>query len=395
MNQPPVHGHDEIRARLARAVAQHTLPGSLLLHGPPGVGKQRLGLWLAQRLLCEGASAAEPCGECTSCTLTLRLEHPDVHWFFPLPRPRARGSLDKMIDAVEDERAEALAARREDPYRAPTTGEPVGLYLAHVHAIRRIASARPSMGGGQIILVGDAENLVPQESSPEAANAFLKVLEEPPANTTFILTASDPDALLPTLRSRLQPIRLQPLSVERVARFLVERRDVADDRARVVARLSEGSIGRALGFLPTGADEPGPLERVRQHARTLLAAAAADRPLPALTTAHEQRPTGARGDFYDVLGFLSLWIRDLAATADGAEDDVINVDADDFLAKIARRLPNASRGAADALDAVEHARGFARGNVNPQLTLAWLLRRIRNALAGTTRRQPAAPGPAG
>lgn len=379
---PTVHGHEDVRRRLARAVRRDALPNSLLLHGPPGVGKQRVGLWLARRLLCTGTPADDdPCGECRSCRLALRLEHPDVHWFFPQPRPRSKSSLEKLVDALEDARAETLAARRDDPYRPAVAGEPVGLYLAHVHAIRRIVRSRPAMGRRQVVLVGDADLLVPQESSPEAANAFLKLLEEPPDHTTFVLTTADRDALLPTLRSRLQPIRLRALPLDRVARFLADARGVPDARALTVARLAQGSIGRALAFLPADDDSPGPLEALRHEARSLLAAAAGDAPLPRLEAAHDRTPTGARGRFFDVLGFLSLWIRDLAATVDHADDDIINADAADFLADLARRLPAASNGAADALDAIEHARGYARGNVNPQLTLAWLLRRLHESLS--------------
>ncbi|MFW6078308.1 MAG: ATP-binding protein [Gemmatimonadota bacterium] len=403
---PPIHGHEDIRARLARAAARRALSGSLLLHGRHGIGKQRLALWLARRLLCTGpdATATEPCGACRSCRLALRLEHPDIHWFFPMPRPRAGGSLDKLVDAVEDARAETLASRRRNPLRPPPLpGEPVGLYLAHVHAIRRIVAARPVMSDRQVVIVGNAELLVPQESSPEAANAFLKLLEEPPDHTTFLLTAGDPDALLPTLRSRLQRIRLRPLTPHRVADFLVRSRNVDADRARLVARLAQGAIGRALAFLPIDPDddddddaEPGPLEALRTDARSLLSAATADRPTARLHASLAQRPTGARGHFYELLGFLTIWIRDLAAVAcTDDHDHVINIDALDFLTDIARRLPHTADGAARAIDAVEQARALARGNVNPQLTLAWLLRRIHSVLQGTaTAFDPSGPTPA-
>ena len=77
---------------------------------------------------------------------------------------------------------------------------------------------RPSVGSRKVFVVGDAEAMVPQESSPEAANAFLKLLEEPPADTTLILTSSNPGALLPTIKSRVLPIRLLRLSSGRRAR---------------------------------------------------------------------------------------------------------------------------------------------------------------------------------
>ncbi len=376
---PPVQGHEAVRAALARAARQGRLPGSILIHGAPGVGRQRVGLWLGQLLLCE-RDDLEPCRECRSCRLVERLEHPDLPWFFPLPRPKGAGSPERLREALEDARAAELARRRAEPLRASVTDEPVGLYLAQVQTIRRFAAARPAMGQRRLFLIGDAELLVPQESSPEAANALLKVLEEPPEGSTFVLTAADPDALLPTIRSRLLPIRLAPLPIDAVAAHLVAVAGADEDAARLAAHLSQGSIGRALAFLPRDGDE-GPLESLRRAAGRLLDAAVADDATARLAAAIAESPAGARGGFRDVLEFLGIWCRDVAAVAEGCEANVVNVDALAWLRGLARRLPGAAAGAPDAVLAVEEARALATANVNPQLTLAWLLRRIGAALA--------------
>jgi DNA polymerase-3 subunit delta' len=375
---PPLYGHEEPRAALTRAAASGELPGSLLLHGPLGVGRQRLALWLAQLLLCAAPGEEGACGECAPCRMALRLEHPDLHWFFPLPRPKG-ASGDKLGDALEDARAAELAARRADPYRATAPGEPVGLFLAHVQTVRRLAHARPTLGSKKVFIVGDAEHLVPQESSPEAANALLKVLEEPPADTTFILTASGATTLLPTLTSRLLPVRLRPLPEGQVARFLTEVRGVDPARAPATARLAQGSIGRALGFLPVDG-QPGPLEALRMQARDLLSAAAASSAVPRLAAAHALPPAGARGVFTELLDALALWIRDLAAVANGAEDALVNHDHLNPLRDLARRLPAAAAGAPRAFLALEEAQALAQGNVNPQLILASLLPALHRAL---------------
>lgn len=376
---PPLTGHEKVRRALARASLRNELPGSILIHGPTGVGKQRLGLWLAQLIFCQAPTESGPCGSCQPCRLSLRLEHPDLHWFFPLPRPKGASGPDKLASALEDARAAELAARRDDPFRPTAPGEPVGLFLAQVQTLRRLATSRPAMGNSAVFLIGDAEYLVPQESSPEAANALLKVLEEPPAGTTFILTASDPDALLPTIRSRLLPARLQPLPEDEVVGFLTEHGRAAEDEARTAARLAQGSIGRALAFLPAGS-ETGPLEALRLQARDLLLAAAAPDAGPRLAAAHAVSPAGARGSFSDVLDLLTLWLRDLAAVANGAGDVVVNLDHHDRLADLARRLPGAHARVHEAILAVEEARALAHGNVNPQLTLHRLLASLNQVL---------------
>ena len=383
MNQlPELIGHDEVRRALALALSRDQLPGSLLLHGPAGIGKQRLGLWLAQRIICGFEPAdSEPCNVCAPCKAVTRLQHPDVHWFFPLPRPKVSGGSDRMADALEEARAEALVERRNQPFRATLPSDTIGIYVAHIQTVRRLAVARPAMGRRKVFVIGDAEALVPQEASPEAANALLKILEEPPPDTTFILTAADPDALLPTIRSRVLPVRVRPLPVSHVERVLIDSIGADPGRARLAAHLSEGSLGRALAFLPD-ADDMGTLEALRLQARELLEAAASTNSGPRLAAAHGLPPSGARGSFLDVLDFLALWIRDLAAAAEGAEDRIVNVDARTRLVALARELPSASSGAALALKQIEHTRGLSTFNINPQLALASVLRSVGSALRG-------------
>jgi DNA polymerase III subunit delta' len=377
---PPVQGHDEVRTSLAAALAANQLPNSLLIHGPAGVGKQRVALWLGQLLLCTARSAAGPCEQCTACRLAVRLEHPDLHWYFPLARPKAAGGPDRLGDALEEARAAELAIRRAQPLRASVPDGLAGIYLAHVHVLLRAAATRPAMASRKIFIVGDSEALVPQEASPEAANALLKLLEEPSADTTLVLTASDPEVLLPTIRSRLLPVRLRPLPLDAVARFLVEAGGAPAAEARRVARLAQGSIGRALAFLPLrGA--PGPLEEIRLAGRQLLEAALEPGAARRLAAALAESPAGARGTFSDTLESLTVWLRDLAAAAAGAEDVLVNEDAREWLRVQAERHPRALAGLAAAIREVEGTLQLAQLNINPQLALAGLLRRIHRRIA--------------
>ena len=376
---PELINHTDVRTALARALSNNQLPGSLLIHGPAGIGKQRLGLWLAQRILCEHPGEVEPCNTCAACKASLRLQHPDLHWFFPMPRPKSSGGADKLGDALEEARADVLEERRTHPFRATTPSETIGLYVAHIQTLRRYATARPAMGRSKVFVIGDAAALVPQEASPEAANALLKILEEPPADTTFILTAADPDALLPTIRSRLLPVRVRPLAAATVERVLVDQLGADPTQARLAAHLSEGSLGRALAFLPEDG-EPGALEALRQQARALLEAATSPTATQRLAAALAVAPSGARGAFIDVLDFLALWVRDLAAAAEGAEDLIVNVDAKTWLQNLAGQMPRAAAGAAKALHDVEYARGLTTFNINPQLALASVLKAVGSAL---------------
>ncbi len=376
---PPLVGHEQVIQSLGSAAERGEIPASLLLHGPAGIGKQRIALWLAQRLVCGSPDGPNPCDRCQSCHLVQHLEHPDVHWFFPLPRPKASGSREKLGEALEEARAAELEVRRKEPFRATLPGELVGLYVSQMQILRRMAFARPAMSKRKVFIIGAAEDLVSQEASTEAANALLKVLEEPPTDTVFVLTANDPDELLPTIRSRLLPVRVLPLPEETVARVLQAATGATEQQAKLAARVSEGSIGRALAFLPVDG-EPGPLEEVRVHARELLDAAVHTKAVDRLAAALAVGPAGARGIFSDTLDLLALWIRDLAAVASNAAELVVNIDAIEHLRVLSGRLPRASQGAPLALRSIDLARGMTRSNINPQLTLAWLLRDIGQAL---------------
>jgi DNA polymerase III subunit delta' len=372
-----IFGHEDVRRDLAAAVRRGDLPGSLLIHGPAGVGRQTLALWLARLLVCTEPEATGPCGQCHACHMALDLQHPDIHWFFPLPRPKGASSPEKLADALETARFEALAERRADPLHQPPGDEAVGMFLAQVRTIRRLSATRPAMGDRQVFIVGDAELLVPQEANEEAANALLKVLEEPGSGTTFILTAHDPEALLPTLRSRLLPVRLRPFDLPSIATFLQERAGVAPEAAAHLARLGRGSIGRALSFLSRDG-APTAAEEARTNAREWLEAALDQNPARRFAAALGQRPVGARGAFADSLDAMALWLRDLAAVAAGADDQVIELDAIDHLRQLSGHV-RADRIPA-AVDLVEEARDGGRINANPQLTLAWLLTRLARSL---------------
>lgn len=380
MTLHPLIGHEEARRAVAASRASGKLPSSLLIKGPRGVGKQRFALWVAQLCVCE-APAGEPCGTCRSCRLAAHLEHPDIHWYFPLPRPRS-GSPERLAEALEEARHEVLESRRESPLTRATFDDVTGLYIGTVRNIRGRAHMRPTMASGPIFIIGDADLLVPQESSPEAANALLKLLEEPPGAARFLLTSSEPGRLLPTIRSRTVPLHLKPLPTEAVAEALVTYAEAEAPDARTAAALAQGSIGRAVGFLPGEDDDGKPvrgeLDLVRREAFSVLRAALGSSG-QAHALALSYPPAGAR-KLLTLFQFLEEWLRDLGAVAVGAESAVFNVDALGALRDLAHASGFAPRRIPDSLTALERARELARGNVNPQLVMGSLVRSLRAEL---------------
>jgi DNA polymerase III subunit delta' len=344
MSLLPLVGHLEQRRRIAAAHQSGRIPQVVLLTGPRGVGRQRFALWVAQLLFCE-RPAKEPCGGCRACRLVLGLVHPDLHWFVPVPRPK--GDADRQVEEVEELLAGVIAERRANPRYGPVDGM-AAHGMASVRLLLRRAALTPVEQSQKVIILGDAERLVAQESSPDAANALLKLLEEPPADTRILLTAVEARRLLPTVRSRAVPLRLGRLTEAEVAAVLGRVAPEAEGApGSVITGGSDSAFLAAAGFLDAVVAGPG--ERMERALR--------------------QPAYSARGDFTALLDALAETLSDAARNASGVPPR--------------RPLPAALRRAKDpvgALQRVAAARDVAAGNVNPQLLLAALAEDLAEVL---------------
>ena len=352
----PLHGHAALRERFDEAIRRDTLPGSLLLHGPRGVGKQRLALWLGQRLVCEGPEP-RPCGHCQPCRFALAAVHPDVHWFFP--RPRLKDG-DASPAKIEEDLREAIAERVKTGAYPPPPPED-GIFVSTIRAIVHSASLAPALAHRKVYIVGEAERMVVREDAEEAAGAFLKLLEEPPPRTHIVLTTSEPGALIPTIRSRLVAVRVPTLGASDVDAVLTEpaMQDAVKDAGGPASlpeqrRLAAGAPGSLLA----GAEWAEALERA---GRILDAAGAHDR-REQMKTALLQGSSKARGAFSTALDALTALLHDRVRSA------------------TERGSYRSASAAACALDQVELAKERAAGNVSPQLIASELMRKLEEIL---------------
>ena len=352
----PLHGHESLRSRLDDAIRRDALPGSLLLQGPLGIGKQRLALWLGQRLLCTGAEP-RPCGGCQHCRYAIAGTHPDIHWYFPRPRLK---DPDPSPEDVEDDFREAVGDRTKTGAYPPPPPEDA-ILIATIRAMSHSAALLPALGARKVYVLGDADRLVVREDSEFAAGAFLKLLEEPPPRATIILTSSEPGALIPTIRSRVVAVRVPRLSPEAVDAVLAEpaMRDALSS-AGVPPRLDEQRqlANGAPGALLARGEWADALVR----ARSLLEAAITGDRRDQMRGALVQGGAKARGAFSTSLDALTTLIHGRARAA------------------VERGNTRGARAAARALDAVEEAKELATGNVNPQLITSELLRQLEAVL---------------
>lgn len=275
------------------------------------------------------------------------LQHPDLRWFFP--RARIPNSTDIALEAVQQEYDEALRDRAEANGLYARPDGSAGLFMYVTRLIVHMATRSPSLARRKVFIVGDAERMASQASSQEAANAFLKLLEEPPADTTIILTSSEPGALLPTIRSRVVSVRVTPLDDAAMTAFVTDplaAGALPNERPEALVRLAAGAPGTLVG----ADDRASALARARQF----LAAADGGRE-QVLRTAFTAGSSKARGSFADVLDALTVLLHERARDAAGRGD-----------AALATRT-------ARAIPVLEDAKRAAEGNANPQLVTAQLL----------------------
>jgi DNA polymerase III subunit delta' len=376
----PLIGNARALAAVQRALASPSPPHAWLFVGPEGVGKAGLARWLAQAVNCEknvvrdrgvgarhhdGGSktngipqdgfsagsddvpdasplrvdavardAVEPCGECAQCDRIARGIHSDVITVsIPPPEPNEPVHKEISVDQVREvERAAALA---------------------------------PFEGRTRVVIIDPADAM-----SIGAQNAFLKTLEEPPPNTTFVLIATREDRLLETVRSRCRRVEFTLVPLGEIEAALRER-GMDSERARLLARLAGGRPGRALEL----AANPSRVEKRREvlgQARELGSLPMAD-----LMDLSERMAGRFREDREAVLSRIEEWLswwRDLVLVQSGAEEAAVNVDLLEELREDSGRYE--PRDVVAFVQALAECRKRLEGNVQARIALDALMVRV-------------------
>jgi DNA polymerase-3 subunit delta' len=191
-------------ALLERALGGGQLGHAYLLSGPHDIGKRTLALTLARAALCLDDEVGAPCGGCASCRRFDSHNHPDLR--------------------IVELDAERVQISRQE-----------------IGRIQADAALKPLMGARKVCVIVEVERL-----SPVAGNQLLKLIEEPPPGLVFVLTTADLDAVLPTIVSRCQVVRMQPVARDTIVSHLVQQCGVASDIASEIAEVADGRIGWAI-----------------------------------------------------------------------------------------------------------------------------------------------------
>jgi DNA polymerase-3 subunit delta' len=329
-----IAGHQRLLVLIARAAARGTLPPSMLFAGPRGVGKYQTATALAQALNCLAPAAGsasfelDACGVCASCQRIARRVHPDVI----VVEPGESGSI--KIDQVRD-------------------------------VIDR-AAFRPFEGRKRVVIVDDADAML-----HPAQNALLKILEEPPSGTVFILVSAIPDSLLPTVRSRCSLLRFGTLTTEEVVDQLIQRHGYTAPDARAAAAEADGSMALALERRSVDLIEARTIaQRLLEHT------ARSPDPVRRIDAAEliktKGTPAEERNRLSASLRALRSLLRDVAILASRADSRLLaNPEAETELRHLAASFDE--RRSRRAFAAVEEAIAALERNASPKLVADWVV----------------------
>jgi len=358
---------------LQRAISSQRVAHAYLFHGPDGSGKRAAALAFAQALQC-AEGGPEPCGTCSGCRKVERLIHPDVHVMMPYPRGTDTEDVAQRIQRLATHPYAAVDFVRRPSLDDPTksSNKQVMYHVDRVNDdLRRSMSYKPLEGRYKFVLLLDADLM-----RPEAANAFLKLLEEPGNRTVFVLTSKRPDRLLPTILSRCQRLRFDPLPADGLAAALRDRDDVPADKAATYARMADGSYTRALDLLEND-DLMAHRAMVIDYMRYAYV-----RDLDKLADLAEEIQRLGRERVKGVLRLLLSWIRDLVLYHTmGADAPLVNVDQAEAIARFCANLPDADLEA--MVDLVEDALDLVQRNVQIGLTMMTLAAALGRAMRGS------------
>ncbi len=317
----PIIGQERPIRFLTQMLQKKSIPTALLFTGVDGIGRQKTARAMAMALNCSGPVGVSACGRCPSCRKVISGSHPDIVIVGP---------------------------------------DGVFIKIDQVRAVSRQLRFAPLEGNWRIVIINDA-----QAMNLEASNAMLKILEEPPKRTAFILTASQTTGLLPTIVSRCQQIAFRPIPYEKVAQLLVEARGLDRQTATTLAMSAKGSLGKALS-------EDGEKWTVwRDDVLEQIAALSGESMQPIFAFA--KALSRDKGRLADALDMIMMWFRDVLMCK-ASPERIIN---EDFKTKIERASQGESVNALlEKVGAVHSAQRAISRNANPRLTLEVMLLRL-------------------
>jgi DNA polymerase III subunit delta' len=306
MSWSSIIGQSRAKQILIASYERNRIAHAYIFVGADGSGKYAMAIELAKVVNCDHGGV-DACDGCSHCKKIAALQHPDVRLIFPLPVGKSEKSSDGPLAKLAEDDVTIIngqmQAKALNPYHQIIIPKASIIKVNSIRDIRRESAYTPVGGKKKIFIILDAEKM-----NDEAANALLKTLEEPHPDTILILTSANPAALLPTIISRCQQLRFDPLSEDEIAKALIDRTECEANLSLSIARLASGSYTRALQYLGTS------LQERKEFAVELLRIMLL-RPRTQILTEIEKLTAGyQKNDLKDILQLLQQWLHDVMLT---------------------------------------------------------------------------------
>ncbi|KPJ61189.1 MAG: hypothetical protein AMJ46_02440 [Latescibacteria bacterium DG_63] len=299
-----VINQEQAKEFLKSSISLSRVANGYLFHGPRGVGKSTTALAFAQGLNCE-VEDPEGCGVCTSCRKIARFSHPDVTFVFPTSSKNEYEEISRT-----------LKERSEDELFVHAFPHSASIKIRTIQDLRMSLASGVREGKRRVIILAYAERM-----TQDASNCLLRMLEEPPTGITFVLTAPSRHRLLPTIVSRCQAVRFVPLAAKEIEGVLLDKGVATPSEARIVARLSDGSLSTALDLAEQDVVE------YREESLEYLSKIGTREPTEILEVAEGLAASRDREQVRRFVRLSLLWLRDVLLVKYGArEADVANQD---------------------------------------------------------------------
>ncbi len=265
MNFSQIPGQKEIIGKLVRSVKEERVSHAQIFAGPAGCGSMAMALAYARFISCENPSDNDSCGNCKSCVKYEKLIHPDLHFVFPVIK--GKKATDPVSDNYIEEWREFVKKcpyfTINDWFDSIEVGNAQGMIFAsEASEIIKKLSLKTFESEFKIMIIW-----LPEKMHQSTANKLLKMIEEPPEKTLFLLVSEEPDKVIPTILSRCQLVKIPSFKSNDIKEYLTKLPGISTEKAADISRVSNGNLTRAIELCEDEASSLANLDRFKSLMR--------------------------------------------------------------------------------------------------------------------------------
>lgn len=249
-----VIGHNSIKQRLIQSVKTDRISHAQLFSGPQGNGKLALAIAYAQYISCTNKNDNDSCGECRSCKKYKKLVHPDLHFAYPVAAVKSSSKKPVSDDFIAKWRDIILTSPYINLdkwlYHIGIENKQAGIQKDEAYSIIRKLNLKSVESAYKIVIMW-----MPEKMNESAANKLLKIIEEPPAKTVFLMVSETPEVIIKTILSRTQLLKIPKIDVNDMIPALQKRENIDTENARRIARIANGNYIEAQKAIAISEDD--------------------------------------------------------------------------------------------------------------------------------------------